>query len=88
MCLPYTDRLIEFPAGILGVLLSTILLPLLSKSISIRNKKEYSILLQWGLRVSLILSFLYAIMISFLAKQITTILFQYGKFTDSDIYIT
>ena len=87
-CAYYADRLIEFPAGILGVSLSTILLPLLSKSISSRNKKEYSILLNWGLRVALILSFPCAIMLFFLAKQIITILFQYGKFTDSDVCMT
>jgi putative peptidoglycan lipid II flippase len=87
-CAYYADRLIEFPAGILGVSLSTILLPLLSKSISTRNKKEYSTLLNWGLRVSLILSFPCAIIVFFLAKQIITILFQYGKFTDSDVCVT
>ena len=33
----YADRLMEFPAGVLGVALSTILLPNLSKSFSSKN---------------------------------------------------
>ncbi len=44
----YADRLMEFPSGVLGVALGTILLPSLSKSVASGNHQEYSRLLDWG----------------------------------------
>jgi putative peptidoglycan lipid II flippase len=37
----YADRLMEFPSGVLGVALGTILLPSLSKSFASGNHDEY-----------------------------------------------
>ncbi|SUX65169.1 integral membrane protein MviN [Citrobacter braakii] len=47
----YADRLMEFPSGVLGVALGTILLPSLSKSFSSGNHDEYCRLMDWGLRL-------------------------------------
>ena len=44
----YADRLMEFPSGVLGVALGTILLPSLAKSFSSGNHDEYSRLMDWG----------------------------------------
>src|SRR5690606_1646667 len=44
----YADRLMEFPTGLLGVALGTILLPSLSKSFADKADGEYSQLLDWG----------------------------------------
>src|SRR5262249_59861295 len=52
----YADRLMEFPAGMLGAALGTILLPSLSKHHSTRSTAEYSQLLDWGLRLTFLLS--------------------------------
>jgi putative peptidoglycan lipid II flippase len=49
--LQYADRLMEFPTGMLGVALGTILLPSLSKANSDGDTAEYSSLLDWGLRL-------------------------------------
>ncbi|WP_420907778.1 murein biosynthesis integral membrane protein MurJ [Pectobacterium brasiliense] len=46
----YADRLMEFPSGVLGVALGTILLPSLAKSFASGNHDEYSRLMDWGLR--------------------------------------
>ena len=46
----YADRLMEFPAGLLGVALGTILLPSLSRHHADNSTEEYSRLLDWGLR--------------------------------------
>src|SRR5438093_207 len=51
----YADRLMEFPTGLLGVALGTILLPSLSKYHAESSGGEYSNLLDWGLRLTLIL---------------------------------
>ena len=48
----YADRLMEFPAGLLGVALGTILLPSLSRHYTSQNNYHYSRLLDWGLRLA------------------------------------
>ncbi|MGA9992345.1 MAG: murein biosynthesis integral membrane protein MurJ, partial [Thiobacillaceae bacterium] len=52
----YADRLMEFPTGMLGVALGTILLPSLSKHYADESPEEYSRLLDWGLRLTLMLA--------------------------------
>ena len=52
----YADRLMEFPTGLLGVALGTMLLPSLSKHYASRSTQEYSGLLDWGLRLTLLLA--------------------------------
>lgn len=44
----YADRLMEFPSGVLGVALGTILLPSLAKSFASGNHDDYSRLMDWG----------------------------------------
>ncbi|QCI18306.1 murein biosynthesis integral membrane protein MurJ [Buchnera aphidicola (Aphis nasturtii)] len=84
----YADRLIEFPIGVLGVSLSTILFTSLSKSYSKNRFKEYKKLLHWGGRIALILSLPTSIILFILAKPLVIILFQHGKFTDFDVLMT
>ncbi len=52
----YADRLMEFPSGVLGVALGTILLPSLSKSFASGNHDEYCRLMDWGLRLCFLLA--------------------------------
>lgn len=84
----YADRLMEFPSGVLGVALGTILLPSLAKSFSSGNHDEYSRLLDWGLRLCFLLALPSAIALGILAKPLTVSLFQYGKFTAFDAAMT
>ncbi|QCI21054.1 murein biosynthesis integral membrane protein MurJ [Buchnera aphidicola (Hyperomyzus lactucae)] len=84
----YADRLIEFPVGILGVSLSTILFTSLTKSYKSGIILEYKKLINWGLRVGVIVSIPISAILFFLAKPIVIVLFQYGKFTDLDVLMT
>lgn len=84
----YADRLIEFPVGILGVSLSTVLFTSLAKNYKNGIKLEYKKLLDWGLRISLIVSLPGSVILFFLAKPVIIVLFQYGKFTDFDVLMT
>src|SRR5258706_7394719 len=52
----YADRLMEFPSALLGVALGTVLLPTLVKHHSGEDPLAYSRLLDWGLRISLLLA--------------------------------
>jgi len=84
----YADRLMEFPLGLLGVALGTILLPSLSKHYASRSGDEYSRLLDWGLRITLLLAVPAAAALALLAVPLVTTLFQYGAFTAADTFAT
>ncbi len=84
----YADRLMEFPAGMLGVALGTILLPSLSKSFADKADGEYSELLDWGLRLTFILALPAAVALAVLAVPLVTSLFHYGAFTEHDMWMT
>jgi len=84
----YADRLMEFPSGVLGVALGTILLPSLAKSFSSGNQAEYSRLMDWGLRLCFLLALPCAVALGILAGPLTIALFQYGKFTAFDAAMT
>ena len=84
----YADRLMEFPAGMLGVALGTILLPSLSKYHADANTLDYSKLLDWGLRLTLMLALPAAAALAVLAIPLITSLFHYGRFEASDAWMT
>jgi putative peptidoglycan lipid II flippase len=84
----YADRLMEFPTGVLGVALGTILLPSLSKAYAGKDDAEYSQLLDWGLRLTCILAAPAAVALAVLAAPLVTSLFYYGKFTPTDVAMT
>ncbi|AYH01318.1 murein biosynthesis integral membrane protein MurJ [Pectobacterium parmentieri] len=84
----YADRLMEFPSGVLGVALGTILLPSLAKSFASGNQDEYSRLMDWGLRLCFLLALPSAVALGILAKPLTVSLFQYGKFSAFDALMT
>lgn len=84
----YADRLIEFPSGILGVSISSILLPSLSKSFFIGNIYEYSSLIDWGLRFCFLLAVPATVALEILSGPIILVFFQYGKFTSFDSLMT
>ena len=84
----YADRLMEFPAGMLGVALGTILLPSLSKYHADADHAEYSKLLDWGLRLTVLLAVPAAVALAVLAIPLIAALFHYGRFTQEDAWMT
>jgi putative peptidoglycan lipid II flippase len=78
--LQYADRLMEFPTGMLGVALGTVLLPSLSKANADRDPVEYSALLDWGLRLTFLLALPAAVGLAALAEPLIATLFNYGAF--------
>lgn len=80
----YADRLMEFPSGMLGAALGTILLPSLSKHHASANHDEYSRLLDWGLRLTLLLAAPAALGLAILAVPLIATLFFHGAFTVED----
>jgi len=84
----YADRLMEFPAGMLGVALGTILLPSLSRYHAVADHAEYSRLLDWGLRLTVLLAVPSAAALAVLAVPLIAALFQYGRFSIEDAWMT
>ncbi len=84
----FADRLMEFPAGMLGVALGTILLPSLAKCHAEKSTQAYSELLDWGLRLTLLLAVPAAAALALLALPLITTLFHYGAFTATDVFNT
>ncbi len=84
----YADRLMELPAGVLGVALGTILLPSLSRYHAAANAVEYSRLLDWGLRLTILLAVPAAAALAVLALPLIASLFHYGRFGAEDAAMT
>jgi putative peptidoglycan lipid II flippase len=82
------DRLMEFPSAMLGVALGTVLLPSLVKSHTQENPAEFSRLLDWGLRLTLLMTLPAAIGLALLATPLIATLFQSGKFGGADVLAT
>jgi putative peptidoglycan lipid II flippase len=83
--LQYADRLMEFPTGMLGVALGTILLPSLSKANADGDPAEYSALLDWGLRLTFLLALPSAVGLATLSRPLIATLFNYGKFDPANV---
>ena len=84
----YADRLMEFPAGLLGVALGSILLPSLARYHASDARQDYSRLLDWGLRLTLLLALPAAAALAVLALPLVATLFQYGRFGAADTWAT
>ena len=84
----YADRLMEFPTGLLGVALGTILLPSLSRYYSSDATEQYSRLLDWGLRLTLLLALPAAVALALLSVPLISTLFRYGEFSVHDVWMT
>ena len=84
----YADRLMELPTGVLGVALGTILLPTLSKHVAGNNTQEFSALLDWGLRLCMLLAMPAAVGLAVLSFPLVATLFMYKEFTLNDAVMT
>ena len=83
--LSFADRLMEFPTALLGVALGTVLLPSLSAAHARDDHGNYSALLDWGLRLVLLLGLPAAVGMALLSDGLVATLFHYGAFGAQDV---
>lgn len=83
--LTYADRLMEFPTALLGVALGVVLTPQLSAAQARGDAQAYSGLLDWGLRLTMLLALPCAAALLVFAEPLVAVLFHYGKFTALDV---
>ncbi len=81
----YSDRLMEFPLGILGVALATVILPRLSRRQAEAAPAAFSATLDWGLRVTLVFGVPAAVGLAILAGPMMATLFQSDVFDAQDV---
>ena len=86
--LSYADRLMEFPTAMLGVALGVVLMPQLSAARARGNDQEYSDLLDWGLRIVVLLAMPCAVALLVFGEPLVAVLFHYRAFTDFDVHQT
>lgn len=83
--LAQTDRLLEFPLGVFGVALGTVILPSLSRHHVSTDREGFAKALDWGLRTALLISVPAMLALVLLAKPILATLLQHGRFTAHDV---
>lgn len=84
----YSDRLIYFPLGVIGVALATVVMPYLSKNHAEKDETVFSATLDWALRCTLFIGLPSAVGLFVLAGPILSTLIHYGKFDSNDVIMT
>ena len=80
----YADRLLEFPLGVFGIALATVVLPNLSQAHYEAGNNSFNQTLNWAIRLALIIALPASIGLFLLAQPILATLFQYGAFEAED----
>jgi putative peptidoglycan lipid II flippase len=81
----YSDRMSNFPLGVFGVAIATVILPHLSRKHAAKSAGEYSAALDWALRSVLFIGIPSAIGLLILSGPILSTLLQHGKFNAFDV---
>ena len=81
----YSDRLLEFPLGMFGVAIGTVILPHLSSRHAETDPDGYSKGLDWGFRLCLLIGLPACAGLILCAQPLLSTLFQYGRFDAADV---
>nr|WP_157398377.1 MULTISPECIES: murein biosynthesis integral membrane protein MurJ [Ramlibacter] len=81
----YADRLMEFPTAMLGVALGVVLMPQLASARGAGDADRYSAMLDWGLRLVVLLAMPASVALLVFAQPLVATLFHYGAFRDADV---
>ena len=83
--LAQTDRLLEFPLGLFGVALGTVILPSLSRHHVATDRDGFAKALDWALRTALLIALPAMLALVLLARPILATLLQHGRFSAHDV---
>ncbi|MCP4875154.1 MAG: murein biosynthesis integral membrane protein MurJ [Gammaproteobacteria bacterium] len=80
----YSDRLLEFPLGVFGVALATVVLPNLSQAHYKNGDDSFNQTMHWAIQLTLIIAVPATFGLFLLAQPILSTLFEYGAFEFND----
>lgn len=81
----YADRLLEFPLGLFGIGIATVVLPSLAKLHSKNDPKQFTATLDWGIKVISLFGWPALAGLMVLAQPIIMVLFMRGEFSQTDV---
>ncbi len=84
----YADRLVEFPLGVFGIALATVILPKLSQQHAENSTEDFAHTLHWAMQLTLVIALPASIGLVMLAGPILITLFNYGAFGAEDARMT
>ncbi|WP_295380131.1 murein biosynthesis integral membrane protein MurJ [uncultured Pseudacidovorax sp.] len=82
------DRLMEFPSAMLGVALGVVLMPQLAAARAAQDADRYSAMLDWGLRLIVLLALPCAAALLVFPVPLVAVLFHNGAFDDASVLRT
>ena len=81
----FSDRLVEFPLGVFGIALATVILPNLAAEHTGSDNVAFNKTLDWALRWVFLVSLPAAAGLILLGAPLLTTLFQYNEFSQYDV---
>ncbi|MEZ8105539.1 murein biosynthesis integral membrane protein MurJ [Vibrio cortegadensis] len=81
----YSDRLLEFPLGLFGIAIATVILPALSRKHVDAQSEGFSHTMDWGVRMVTLLGVPAMLGLMVLAKPMLMVLFMRGEFSPHDV---
>ncbi len=80
----YSDRLLEFPLGLFGIAIATVILPALSRKHAGTEPQAFARTLDWGVRSVLLVGIPAMLGLMVLAQPMLMVLFMRGAFSAAD----
>lgn len=77
----YSDRLLEFPLGLFGIAIATVILPTLSRNHVSNDKLSFAKNIDWAFRIIAMLGIPASAALIILAMPLMLVIFQRGAFT-------
>lgn len=82
----YSDRLLEFPLGLFGIAIATVILPALSRKHVDAHSEGFARTMDWGIRMVTLLGIPAMLGLMVLAKPMLMVLFMRGEFSPQDVH--
>lgn len=82
----YSDRLLEFPLGLFGIAIATVILPALSRKHVDAHSEGFAHTMDWGIRMVTLLGIPAMFGLMVLAKPMLMVLFMRGEFSPQDVH--
>lgn len=81
----YSDRLLEFPLGLFGIAIATVILPALSRDHVTQDPHKFKRNMNWALTMVCVLGIPSCLGLMVLAEPILSVIFERGEFSANDV---